>query len=84
MGEKDELGCGGATEAVELMEQEAGWSPAPLRLCSSNRPGPVKVKKSRQTGRQTEDRESQTAATMRAVCLTMVTFTWVVRKINPK
>ncbi|TWW62671.1 hypothetical protein D4764_04G0013180 [Takifugu flavidus] len=53
VGEEEELGCGGAAGAVELMEQETGWSPAPSRLCRSNRPGPVKAKKSRQTGRQT-------------------------------
>ncbi|TWW62687.1 hypothetical protein D4764_04G0013340 [Takifugu flavidus] len=52
VGEEEELGCCGAAEAVELMEQEAGWSPAPLRLRRSNRPGPVKAKKSRQTDSQ--------------------------------
>ncbi|TWW55992.1 Transposon TX1 uncharacterized 82 kDa protein ORF 1 [Takifugu flavidus] len=52
VGEEEELGCSGAAEAVELMEQEAVGSPAPSRLRSSNRPGPVKAKKSRQTGRQ--------------------------------
>ncbi|TWW53390.1 hypothetical protein D4764_0178810, partial [Takifugu flavidus] len=49
VGEEEELGCSGAAEAVELMEQEAVGSPAPSRLRSSNRPGPVKAKKSRQT-----------------------------------
>lgn len=36
---------------VEQREQEAGWSPAPPRLHSSNKPGPVKDKKE-PTGKQ--------------------------------
>lgn len=57
--EEEELGCSGAAEAVEMMEQEAGWSPVPSRLRSRNRAGPVKAKKSRQTGRRAGGKAGQ-------------------------
>lgn len=52
LGEEEELVHNGVDGAVALMEQEAGWSPAPLRL-HNDEPGSVGVKPRSQTGRQT-------------------------------
>lgn len=61
------------------MEQEAGLSPAPPRLHSNIRLGPVKAKKSRQTGRQTDLSEESDSSNSEG-CLSRKTR--AVRKIN--
>lgn len=50
MDEEEELVHNGIDGAVALMEEEEGWSPAPLRL-HSDKTGSVGVKPRSQTGR---------------------------------
>lgn len=65
--QESEVGEEEGWAGVEQLEQEAGWSPAPPRLCSSNKE---------------EDPRGQTAATLRAVYLMIVSFTRRTRAVR--